>query len=248
MTGGLDRRARYGDREEEFRVAFEGLQSAIWTALPGEIVSVDFAAMTCVVQPTTQIRQLYPDGTYKIVTMPTLLDCPIVFASAGGYTLTLPMKAGDEVLVVFASRCIDNWWQKGHAQPPAEMRMHDLSDGFALPGVFSQPNVISGVSTTTAQLRSNDGQTYVEVDGTGQMVNICAPSGVNMITPVVTVTGIIAVENQQNDTNPFSVNGKITTTGDVIAGFGNQNVSVLGHDHSGVMAGSDNTGPPVTGT
>jgi hypothetical protein len=44
-----------------------------------------------------------------------------------------------------------------------EFRMHDLSDGFAFVGPRSTPRVLSGVSTTATQLRSDDGATMVEV-------------------------------------------------------------------------------------
>jgi hypothetical protein len=79
--------------------------------------------------------------------------------------------------VVFASRCIDGWWQSGGVQPPAEFRMHDLSDGFAIPG-RARSRASSNVSTTTAQLRSDDGLAYVELDPAGHVVKIKAPGGI----------------------------------------------------------------------
>ena len=68
---------------------------------------------------------------------------PVVFPGGGGFALTFPVAAGDECLVVFASRCIDAWWQSGGVGEPMEPRMHDLSDGFALIGVRSQPAHVS---------------------------------------------------------------------------------------------------------
>ncbi|MGC8050122.1 Gp138 family membrane-puncturing spike protein, partial [Salmonella enterica] len=78
-------------------------------------------------------------------------------------SMTFPVAQGDECLVVFASRCIDSWWQSGGIQEQAELRMHDLSDGFAILGFRSQPRALSNISTTSAQLRSDDGATFIDL-------------------------------------------------------------------------------------
>lgn len=161
------------------RIALDGKQAQIWTALPCIIQSFNPVAMTCEVQPTINGIVRQQDGTSKEVKMPLLLDCPVFFPSGGGFTLTFPIKPGNECLVIFASRCIDAWWQQGGIQGQAELRMHDLSDGFCLPEVFSQPRVLSNVSTTATQLRSADGQTFVEV----------GPSKIQLVADEVVIHG-----------------------------------------------------------
>jgi hypothetical protein len=167
-----DPRERLDDKEETMRVVVEGIISGLWTALPGIINSVNFAAMTCTVQPTIMGQLRAPDGTTSLVQMPLLLDVPIMFQGGGGYIATFPIEEGDECLVVFASRCIDGWWQSGGVQPQAELRMHDLSDGFAFVGPKSQPNVVEGISATTAQLRSVDGNTSIDIDNATNTVTV----------------------------------------------------------------------------
>lgn len=157
-----DRRERYDDPEEPLRLALDGKQAQIWTALPGIIQSFNASAMTCTVQPAISGTVRQQDGKSALIKMPLLLDCPVCFPGGGGCTLTFPIAAGDECLVVFASRCIDSWWALGGVQGQAEHRMHDLSDGFVLPGVRSQPRKFQ-VSGKT-QLRTNDGATYVEIE------------------------------------------------------------------------------------
>lgn len=83
----------------------------VWTALPGIIQTFDAGALTCEVQPAIKGRVTQEDGSIQLVNMPLLLDCPVVFPHGGGCSLTFPIKAGDECLVVFASRGIDYWWQ-----------------------------------------------------------------------------------------------------------------------------------------
>lgn len=170
----MDRSERFGDLPTALLKALEGWQSGIWTALPCIIVSFDAVAMTCVAQPAIQGNIRQEDGTFVDVNMPLLLDVPVIFPSGGGFTLTFPIAAGDEALVVLASRCIDSWWQLGGIRPQAELRMHDLSDSFALVGPRSQPRVLANVSITSSQLRSDDGVTIIDVDNA--KVTITSPS------------------------------------------------------------------------
>ncbi|MCA7083383.1 hypothetical protein K7G19_07190 [Cupriavidus sp. DB3] len=176
----MDRRERVDDPEVALREAFDGLRAGIWTALPGVIQSFDAKAQTSEVQPTIKIPVRKLDGTIESVALPMLVDCPVQFPSGGNCTLTFPVKPGDECLVVFASRCIDAWWQSGGVQEQAEIRMHDLSDGFVFLGFRSKPRALQGVSTTAAQLRTDDGSAFVEVNGATHAINIQTTAPVNV--------------------------------------------------------------------
>lgn len=165
----MDREELLNDVEEAQRLILDGSQACLWTAIPGIVSKVDLAAMTCEVQPAIQGQITDDDGSVTFVNLPLLLDVPIVFPSAGGFTITFPVVVGDEVLVVFASRAIDSWWQSSGVQKPVEMRMHDLSDGFAIPGPKSQPNKISSISTTNLQIRNNAGTVYFSVNASGKL-------------------------------------------------------------------------------
>ncbi|NMZ76621.1 translation initiation factor IF-2 [Pseudomonas nitroreducens] len=212
---------RHGDPNSVVRLTIEAARSRTWTALPGIIESFDPAAMTCVVQLAIQGQIRDRNGALALVDRPLLTDCPVQFPAGGGCTLTFPVKPGDECLVVFASRCIDSWWQSGGIQAQAEPRMHDLSDGFALLGFRSQPRVIGAVSTSAAQLRSDDGATFVSV-APGGAVAITAPAGLTINADVI-------------------VNGKVTTTGDVKAGT----ISLQTHKHTGIQGGTGTSGGPT---
>lgn len=168
----LDRRERSGELTEAFLCAQEGHQARIWTALPGIVQSFDAGKKTCVVQPAIQAQVQDAAGNVSWVTLPLLLDCPVQFPGGGGVTLTFPLALGDECLVVFSSRCIDAWWQSGGIQAQAELRMHDLSDGFCIPGISSLPAVPANISASRAELRAVDGQQRVWLDPTGNTVGL----------------------------------------------------------------------------
>lgn len=234
---------RANDAEEALRTALDGHQSGVWTALPAVIQGFNADELTCTAQPAIKAQIRARDGSTSWVSLPLLVDVPVCFPRGGGCTLTFPVHAGDEALIVFSSRCIDAWWQSGGVQVQSELRMHDLSDGFAIPGPFSQATKISGFSTSATQLRSNDGTTYVELNPAGKMVNVVAPGGMTVTTPVLTVTGVLNIENQAGETNASTMSGSFAVTGDVVAGT----ISTTHHIHSD-SGGSGNGGPPVPGT
>jgi len=189
----MDQRERSGDSVECLRAAIEGVLSGLQTAIPGIVQTVDLAAGTCTVQPAIQAYVRQSDGSQKWVQLPTLLNVPIVFMAAGAFLLTVPLSIGDEVLVIFASRCIDSWWQSGGIQVQAELRMHDWHDGFAIMGPRSLPNATPNISGTSAQLRSQDGTTYVEIALNG-IVNIVAPGGL-FVNGAIVATGEVTAKS-----------------------------------------------------
>lgn len=188
----------------------DGRQATIWTCLPGIIDSVDLVKMTAVVQPAIQVSLRGTDGIYRPANLPQCLDCPIVFPSGGGFTLTFPIAVGDECKISFSSRCIDAWWQSGGVQPQAEFRMHDLSDGFVEVGPRSQARLLSNISTTTAQLRSDDGVSYVEL-AAGHAVKVVAPGGIDLNGVHIDAAGNITAPGTVTAAGEGSFDGILST-------------------------------------
>jgi hypothetical protein len=98
----------------------------------------------------------------------------------------LPVKNGDECLVIFADMCIDAWWSNGGIQNQIERRRHDLSDAICIPGIWSQKKKISGYSTTSAQLRTEDGSQKIDISPS----NITISGNVDL-TGTVKINGVV---------------------------------------------------------
>lgn len=215
----------------------ESERTKIWTALPGQVVQYFPATNTCSIQPTVQGLITATDGSVTSVNLPVLLDCPVVFPNGGGYTLTFPIQANDEVLVVFSSRCIDGWWASSGIQPAPEFRMHDLSDGFCIPGAFSRPRVITNISSNSVQLRANNGATYLEI--AGSVINARC-STFNIIGDL-TVSGNTIMQGNQTIQGTLGVQGQATLSGGASIG----GINFGSHRHGGVQTGGGTTGGPV---
>lgn len=233
----MDRRERLeGDLNEAILAALIAHQAGMWTALPGKIVKINAAAMTCEVEPSIQARLRNFDGTYSWVSIPVLPDVPLVFPGGGGFTLTFPIAIGDEVLVIFASRCIDSWWASGHGdhgRVQAELRMHDLSDGFAIVGPRSQVRTLSPAPSGNAvELRSDDQSAFVRIDASHK-ITLTAPSEIDLNATNVNITGALNV-TQKVTALDFSTSGL---------------PSYIIHTHNMLVGGlPGHTSPPDAGT
>jgi hypothetical protein len=168
----------------EIENAVRSLSNRIRVAIPGIVQSFDASEQTVTVRPSIRER-INTNGQISWINIPDLPDVPIYMPRAGGYTLTMPVNPGDECLVIFADMCIDAWWQSGDVQNQLEKRRHDLSDGFALIGPWSQPRVIPEYSWDTAQLRNDAGDSFVEV--MQDKINITTTSKVTVTAPEVVV-------------------------------------------------------------
>jgi hypothetical protein len=146
-----------------YRAMGDKWKNVLRVACPGIINSFDSKTQTCTVQLALREEVIKEDYSTEWTNIPLLLDVPIVLQRAGGYCLTMPIKQGDECLVVFADMCIDAWFESGGIQNQIEKRRHDLSDGFAILGTWSQPNVISNYSINSAQLRNDKGTSYIDL-------------------------------------------------------------------------------------
>ena len=148
-------------------------QCDLRVAVPGIIQSFDPARQLAVVQIALREKVVTPGKSPVDTAISLLKDVPVVLPRGGGYSLTLPLKSGDECLLVFSDMARDYWWLRGGVQNQFELRRHDLSDAFCIPGPWSQPRVLPAYSTTSAQLRSDDGLVKIDLSTTG--ITVTAP-------------------------------------------------------------------------
>lgn len=212
--------------------------SDIRIAEPGIIESFDATKQTVTVSLALKERTVL-DGNVTWEEIPTLVDVPIVFPRAGDYVLTFPIAAGDECLVIFGDKCMDAWWQSGGKQNPMELRRHDLSDGYAILGCWSQPRVISNYSENTVQLRNEAGTAYFEI-AAGGVINIKA-SQVNIeSTGEVNVTGGSSITVDADSSVEISGGSSVDIEGSGSTVIEGRNF--LNHQHKNVKSGTDNSG------
>ncbi|OON35595.1 translation initiation factor IF-2 [Izhakiella australiensis] len=238
-----------GGEQQTSKSLSDSIFSMLRVSMPGVIQSFDPDACTCIVQPALNGQAADDLGNLKSVNLPLLTDVPVIFPRGGGCTITFPVKAGDECLLVFSDRCIDFWWQNGGVQEPVDPRQHDLSDAFALVGPQSQAKKISNISTTTLQMRTDDGAAYIEIDPNSHAINFVAPGGVNVTTPLanfsqaVTVNGLLTWVSGMVGSISGGVAAKITGAIEFIGSLKSNGKDISDqHTHGQVQSGNDNSG------
>ena len=153
-----------------------------------------------------------------------LQGIPMFIPNGGGLMLTFPIQPGDECDVLFHDTPISGWFQNGNLNNlPFSQRRHSLSDGVAYFGVRSQPNVIPNYSTISAQLRTLDGTTLVDLKE-------------NYITVTAQNVTVNSTDCTINATGTATIAGGSVTIGDDVT---ISNHSWLLHQHTGVQSGSE---------
>ncbi len=141
--------------------AMEQRLTEVHTAMPGSIVSYDSAKQLAVVQPS--IMRKYKTG--EIISFPVIYNVPVAFPRSGKAFLSLPLKAGDSVLLIFSERSLDIWLSGGGTVDPQDVRKHHISDAIAYPGIYPANNPFVGHATNL--LLGND-KAVISLDPSGK--------------------------------------------------------------------------------
>lgn len=181
---GIPERLRLGT--EQWRQLLWQFSCELRVAIPGIVQSFNPTLQTVTVQVAVRERMLNAQASPINPTLYVLTDVPIVMPSAGIFSLTLPVQAGDECLLIFADCSISQWWQSGEVSDQIDKRRHSLSDGFAIIGPWSKANRITNYSPNTAQLRTDDSTVVIEltptaINITAPQINILSTGGTTMI-------------------------------------------------------------------
>ena len=205
----------------------DAVSKEIRVAIPGIVQKWNAEEQTVEVECAIK-EKIYQDGSLVEVKIPLLVDLPIVFPTAGGYSFLAVPKKGDECLVVFADMCIDGWYQSGGVQSQMDRRRHDLSDGFAIMGCWSQPNVKKKFPKEGCVLQNDNGTAGVSIKN-GTLHVFGSASEECLLTNDAGSAGVSVKGGVVNIFGSVHINGRLYDS----------------HQHSGVWSGGSNTGGVV---
>ncbi|WP_227728581.1 Gp138 family membrane-puncturing spike protein [Yersinia proxima] len=236
--------SRSGELAETLRTLQSSVSSQLRVSMPGVVQSFDAESVTCDIQ-----IGIKGESGGESTNLSVLTNVPVLFPRGGGVTMTFPIKAGDECLLIFGDRCIDFWHQSGDIQETVDEREHDLSDAFAIIGPQSQAKKISGISTSAAQFRSDDGSTYFEINPTTKKIKIVAPGGLDIVTPKaefsaeVLVNGLFTFLGGLVGSAAAGVSAKISGAIEFVGTLTSNGKTIDDtHTHNEVQPGTGNSG------
>tara|TARA_R110001606_G_scaffold44813_7_gene116989 strand:+ start:2666 stop:3403 length:738 start_codon:yes stop_codon:yes gene_type:complete len=237
--------------KETLNTAIEGYvrsgQLSTRTNFPGKVTDFDPVKQTASVQP--QIKATLGSG--DTVSLPVLIDVPVLFPRAGGFSMTFPVEIGDEVWISCSDRDFSSWLQLGGMQKPDSKKLHSLDSAVAHLGLYNQTNVIETFNDTDMVLRSDDNTTKITISN-GSVV-IDAPTSCTVNTGVATVNATTAAMNITTSmsvacpatvwTGNISVVGSLTAASVVSLGslLWDATQSVDAHTHNGGSVGAPDT-------
>ncbi len=127
---------------------------------------------------------------------PILVDVPVISLCGGSSYLSFPIEKGDQALILFNDRDIDNYVKGAFSGAPATSRLHSMSDGIAIVGL----NKISTFDETHAKIQWGDNgpevgvsETKVLVKNTIGTLNDLLQELVNEVKTLVAQTAAITV-------------------------------------------------------
>lgn len=177
----------------------------------GTIQAFDITSQTATIKLSIKrIISIAADGSKTLQERPLLLECPCFILSGGGAYINMPISEGDGCLVLFNDRDIDNWFIGGDDEAPNTIRMHDISDGFALVGIFNSTNFISDFLANVLKIQFNSNN-KIEMEN-GQ---ITQTSPENNIEGNHTINGDSEINGDQKITGDQTIKGNVDITGDV---------------------------------
>lgn len=111
------------------------VSSAISTALTS-LAQNPIAVITAVGEKTISCKPVINRVVNgEEIEMPEFIEVPPVFLYGAQSYEAYPLAVGDYCLLMISERCFDLWYEGQDFRPPAEFRVHDYSDAFALIGI-----------------------------------------------------------------------------------------------------------------
>lgn len=101
----------------------------------GSVLSYNSTTQRAIVQPVAQLVYMSENEKgWEYQEQPAFADVPVAWPVTSSGALTMPLAAGDRVLLVPASRSLDEYKQTGDSQiTQQDLRRHSMQDCIAVP-------------------------------------------------------------------------------------------------------------------
>lgn len=132
-------------------------------------------------------------GNQSSLNYPILVNLPVLNLCGGTTALTFPIAIGDQALILFNDRDLDNWFAGARSGQVNSPRLHHFSDGIALVGLntLSSYDTVRALLTTgllSVGINPSNNKVLITNDGTSTTLNTLLQ---NLITAIkgLTVAG-----------------------------------------------------------
>lgn len=148
---------------DTIRTIIDRVMLDVCVCLPGKIVSYDFETQYADVE--IQLLQGYSNG--NTLPYPVIPNVPVKHPRGLGGTafIHMPLVAGDDVVLVFSQRSLDNWKTQGGMSDPDDPRKHHITDAYALVGGSALPDAFTPETDDAIEITNGAASLQVFADG-----------------------------------------------------------------------------------
>jgi hypothetical protein len=210
---------------EQAEIISEAIESRlidVHTFLPGKVQSYNHNKRTAEVE--LQIKRTLPkeDGTFVTEDLPILINVLVGQIQAGGFLISLPIKAGDTGKVFFSEASIDQWRSLNTVTSPGDVGR------FTLTGAVFSPDLVADVNKTVSGhadnlvigLDNDNGQIHVTPSGS-ILLGADATKAVARVDDEVEITFavnefMLSAQAPVYNTVPLTFKGKINAGSSIV--------------------------------
>jgi len=138
------------------------------------------------------------------IELPEFVEVPPIFMQGGTSYTAHPIAIGDYCLLIISERCFDRWYDGQDFVSPAELRMMDYSDAFAIVGINPLSKAID-IPTTIKEV--GDKEYIGNIDHTGNY----------KLTGKFDQKGNMTIVGDLNLTGDLIITGNILCSGNIAA-------------------------------
>lgn len=150
----------------------DSIMGELHVATVGRIERYDAGQQVADVQPLLKRRVVYDSGEEgPAETLPVLPGVPVLFARSASFFMSLPLKRGDHVMLVFLDASTDRFLagQPGAVTDPGDFRAHDMSDAVALAGLWPSSRALRQADPDNMVMGADDGGAQIHVTPDGKV-------------------------------------------------------------------------------
>ena len=144
-------------------LAIDRKLDGVFTAFPAKVLSYTVSSQKCDADP--QIHDTYINAAGERVSepLPILAGIPMMFPRGGGFGLTLPVTAGDYVLIVCTQYSLDLWLEGAQKGDPGNLTEFSLAGAIAIPGIFPNKDALTDLADGSNMKMGQDGGMQVTI-------------------------------------------------------------------------------------
>ena len=138
---------------------------SLWTAIPANVISVDYSTLTCSVQPKTKLTNASSD---ELEDLPIIQNVPISFQKSGESVLLMLPEVGDVVIVMFTKYALDNLLKDYQTADPGNVRRFSINDCIVVGGLHTSIESVPAIASEETMLYHRSGA-FIKIDSDGDI-------------------------------------------------------------------------------